>query len=322
MKCINKKIKTGILCAAIFLVSVSGCSKGQNALIALEEERYNNAVFKGSLRAEDLCVSENDVAIDGFADDTRIQSAGLFDVDGQKVLYAYNLHEQIYPASITKIMTALLALEHGNLEDEVTITKNADASSFSIYAQVCGLQEGEVWTLESLLNALLIYSGNDVAVAVAEYIGGSVDGFAEMMNEKAKELSAVNTHFVNPHGLHDEAHYTTAYDLYLIFNECIKDSRFADIIKKDACDLSVTAADGSKKEVRFEATNLYAQGSAEKPENVTVIGGKTGTTDDYKRCLILLSYDEEEHPIISIIIGADDKMVLYQDMTAMIESMQ
>lgn len=321
MRCIDRKRIAGMLCSVLFLSILSGCGDTRSVR-NFEEKTYNTSVYAGELRSEELCVSATDVEREGYSDDDRVQSAGLFDVDGLEVLYAYNVHEQIYPASITKIMTALLALENGSLDDEVTISKNADVSSFSIYAQVCGLREGEVWTLEDLLNALLIYSGNDVAVAVAEHIGGSVEQFAKMMNERAAELSAVNTHFVNPHGLHDEEHYTTAYDLYLIFNECIKDERFVEIINKDVCYLKGKAADGSDKEVSFRATNLYADGSATKPENMTLIGGKTGTTDDYKRCLILLSHDEEEHPFISVIIGADDKNVLYQDMTALIESVQ
>ena len=119
-------------------------------------------------------------------------------------------------------MTALLALENGNLEDTVTISKTAAAASFPSDAQVCGLREGEVWTLEDLLNALLLYSGNDAASAIAEHIAGTEESFVNMMNSRARELMANNTHFTNPHGLHDDEHYTTAYDLYLIFNECIK----------------------------------------------------------------------------------------------------
>lgn len=321
MRCIDRKRISSVLCSVLILSVLSGCG-ASHSVRRYEEKNYNTSVYMGELRAENLCVSASDVALDGYADDEQVQSAGLFDVEGQNVLYAYNLHEQIYPASITKIMTALLALENGSLDDEVTISKNADVSSFSIYAQVCGLREGEVWTLKDLLNALLIYSGNDVAVAVAEHIGGSVEHFAEMMNARAAELSAVNTHFVNPHGLHDENHYTTAYDLYLIFNECIKDERFVEIINKDVCYLKGKAADGSDKEMSFRATNLYADGSAKKPQNMTLIGGKTGTTDDYKRCLILLSRNAEEQPYISVIIGADDKNVLYRDMTELIESVQ
>lgn len=320
MRCIGKRVLS-ILCAAFLVISLAGCSvENTEVLYNIENKRYNTSVYTGSLYAEDLCVSDEDVALQGFSNDSQIQSAGLFDVSGQKVLYGYHLHDRIYPASITKIMTALLALENGNLDDKVTISSTADSSNFSVYAQVCGLKAGEVWTLDSLLNALMIYSGNDAALAVAEHIGGSVDAFVEMMNERAKELFAVNTNFMNPHGLHNDSHYTTAYDLYLIFNECIKDERFIKIIDQDSCSLTVTSANGAEKTVTFKATNLYANGTAAKPENVTLIGGKTGTTDDYRRCLILLSRDEETHPFISVIIGATDKTVLYRDMTSILRN--
>lgn len=317
MRCIDKRI-ISILCAAGIILSSAGCGR-TDVLHTIENNKYNTSIYTGSLYAEELCVSDEDIKLQGFSDDPMIQSAGLFDVSDQNVLYGYHLHERIYPASITKIMTALVALEQGDLEDKVTISDTADSSNFSIYAQVCGLKAGEIWTLEDLLNALLIYSGNDAALAIAEHIGGSEEAFVEMMNERAKELFAVNTNFMNPHGLHDDKHYTTAYDLYLIFNECIKDERFIKIIDQDSCTLTITAADGTEKEVSFHATNLYASGAAAKPENVTLIGGKTGTTDDYRRCLILLSRDEEQHPFISVIIGATDKTILYRDMTALLD---
>ena len=141
-------------------------------------------------------------------------------------------------------MTALLAIENANLDDQVTISGNADASSFSADAQVCGLAKGEVWTLRDLLGALLLYSGNDAATAIAEYVGGSEEAFVNMMNRRAQELMANGTHFMNPHGLHDDNHYTTAYDLYLIFNECIKHEDLVNIIQSEAYTAYYTDVDG------------------------------------------------------------------------------
>ncbi len=135
--------------------------------------------------------------------------AVLIDADTGQVLYDKNAHVKAYPASTTKIMTAILALERGNLEDYVPISKKASYVSGSrIY-----LLEGEKVTLEQLLYALLLESGNDAAIAIAEHIGGSVEEFAVMMNDKAKQLGALNTHFTNPNGLPDPNHVTTAYDL-------------------------------------------------------------------------------------------------------------
>lgn len=140
------------------------------------------------------------------------ESAILIDVKTGKVLYQKNANKRMEPASTTKIMTAILALEKGNLSDTVVTGSNPPlAEGTRIY-----LEEGEELTLEQLLYAMLLNSANDAAVAIAEHIGGNVTNFANMMNEKAYELGAKNTTFVNPNGLTEEGHLTTAYDLALM----------------------------------------------------------------------------------------------------------
>ena len=142
------------------------------------------------------------------------QAAVLMDVNTEAVLYSKNADTQLYPASITKIMTAMLALKYGNMDDVVTITQeNLDLESGS---QVCGFWAGDQVTMDQLLHCLLVYSGNDAASAIATHVGGSTEGFVEMMNSFAKELGCTGTHFTNPHGLQDENHYTTPYDIYLM----------------------------------------------------------------------------------------------------------
>lgn len=274
---------------------------------------------KGKLMATDLCVSQNNSSLIEYTGDQNVNAAALFDISNKQVLYSYELHDRVYPASITKIMTALLALENGDLTSEVTISKNADASNFSIYAQVCGLKEGDIWTLHDLLNALLLYSGNDTAVAIAEHIAGSEEAFVQMMNLRAKSLMANNTHFCNPHGLHNEDHYTTAYDIYLIFKECIKNQTFVDMINQESCDVSYMR-NGMRVDTRFQATNWYAQGVVSKPDNVDILGGKTGTTDEGGYCLILLERDMEHNDYISIVMGASAKPDLYAEMTGLIQA--
>ncbi len=139
-----------------------------------------------------------------------------------------------------------------------------------------------------------------------------------MMNEEAQRLMATNTHFVNSNGLHDTEHYTTAYDLYLIFNECIKHQEFVDIINTKQYTAQITGADGSVRQSDWAQTNFYATGKAEQPAGAAVIGGKTGTTDQAGNCLILLNQAPDSSPYISIVMGADTKDLLYQDMTALI----
>ncbi len=147
------------------------------------------------------------------------------------------------------------------------------------------------------------------------YSHGSVDAFAEMMNEEALTLGATNSHFINPHGLPDDNHYTTAYDMYLIMNAAVKYSLFNEIIQMDSYTTVYHDKNGAEKEVSVNNTNYYIQGTATAPGGITVIGGKTGTTNAAGHCLILLSRDTSSKPYISIIMRAEDKDALYGQMT-------
>jgi len=311
-----------IVLTAVLVFPQAGCGKEQqvSCVTEFEKQNYNKSLYEGSLIASKLCVAKEDVSLENYEGDTQVHAAALFDLDRAEVLYSYQMHERLYPASVTKIMTALLALERGNLSDTVTISGTASASSFPSDAQVCGLREGDQWSLEALLNALLLYSGNDAATAIAEHIAGSEKEFVTLMNARARELMANNTHFMNSHGLHDDEHYTTAYDLYLIFKECIKDERFVEIIQSDSYTANYSGADGVSLTETFEPTNLYAKGTVQKPSNVTIAGGKTGTTGEAGYCLILLEYDAQKRPYISVVMGADSKPALYEDMTSMIQA--
>ena len=140
------------------------------------------------------------------------------------------------------------------------------------------------------------------------------------MNEEAKKLGATNTHFVTPHGYHDENHYTTAYDLYLIFNECVKYDKFLEVISSSEYETNITQKNGTYRKVLWRQTNLYVNGTRQVPESLTVVGGKTGTTDEAGACLILYSKDSQSHPYISIVMGADTKVVLYDNMTKLISA--
>lgn len=316
MKCTGKI--TTLFCAVLvssFLLT--GCGT-EAVVVEYETENYNTNLYEGHLYAENLCVSSGEISIDGFAGDTSLHAAALFDLNNQTVDYAYNIHEQLYPASTTKILTALVAITHCNMDDVVTVGINGAASSFAIDASVCGLQEGDQLTMEALLNGLLLESGNDSAVAIAEYVGGSVEGFAALMNEQAEALMATNTHFTSPNGLHDDDHYTTAYDLYLIFNECIKHEEFVNIISAASYTADITGSDGNVRQATWYPTSYYAKGAAELPYGATVIGGKTGYTGEAGNCLILLDQDDSGNSYISIVMGAESKSLLYEDMSSII----
>ena len=317
MKYTGKKASL-VLCAAGLSLLISGCGAG-SAVTSFEKENYDKSVYEAELFAEDLCVTDSDVSVSGFEGDASLHAEGLFDLTDRKVEYGYNLFERLYPASTTKVLTALVAIQNSDMDDVVTVSRAAAASSFGWEDQVCGLQEGDQLTMRDLLYGLLLWSGNDNAVAIAEHVGGDVDTFMEMVNDQAAELMATGTHFVTPNGLHDPNHYTTAYDLYLIFNECIKHEEFIEIISAASYTANVTGADGTARQLTWEPTNYYARGAAALPEGADVIGGKTGYTGDAGDCLVLLCKNDSGEQYISIVMGAADKPTLYEDMTALID---
>ena len=232
-----------------------------------------------------------------------------------KVIVSQKVFDQAYPASTTKIMTALVALENADLSDVVTVSQNADMNSFAADEATCGIKAGDKITLSDLLYGLLLHSGNDNATAIAEYVGGSMDGFAEMMNKEAAKLMATGTHFVNSNGLHNDNHYTTAYDLYLIFNEALKLPLFCEIINAQSYTADYTDANGAAKQQVWKVGNWYLKGDREAPEGVTVLGGKTGTTQAAGYCLIMASDGDDGKEYISVVLKSANRPSLYDNMT-------
>ena len=269
--------------------------------------------------ASDLCVVSSDVS-GNHIDMSKATAAGLFDVARADTLFAKNVHKSLNPASLTKTMTALLALKYGKLDDVLTASANVNITESG--AQLCGFKEGDQMTLDQALHGLLMYSGNDAAVVIAEYISGSIEEFSQLMNDEALALGATNTSFANPHGLTDDNHYTTAYDLYLIFNEAMKYDKFKEIIHMSSYTSTYSDREGNPKEMDFGTTNLYLNGDKGIPGNVSIIGGKTGTTNAAGACLVLLSNNASGEPYISVILQADDKDALYSEMTNLLEEVQ
>ena len=159
--------------------------------------------------------------------------------------------------------------------------------------------------MDDLLYGMMLRSGNDAAISIAESISGSVEEFAALMNKEAAALGATQSHFVNPNGLPDENHYTSVYDLYLIFRAALQNETFVQIISTTSYDVTYQAGDGTIEEHTWENTNQYLSGHAKSPDGFTVIGGKTGTTGAAGYCLVLYSMNEQSQPIISIVLKAD-----------------
>lgn len=321
MKCTSKKT---VLMAFSLALLLTGCGQAQFAMpytadsevssfrIINQEERSETA----QPFAAGLCVVSSNITPESV-DMSNTSGAGLFDLNRHNVLYAKNVHEKLYPASLTKVMTALVALENGSADS--VLTASANVKNLESGATMCGLNEGDQMTLDQALHLLLISSANDAAVMIAEGVAGSTEAFAEMMNEKALSLGATNTHFVNPHGLSDEEHYTTVYDMYLIMDAALDYSLFNEIIGMDSYTTVYTDAGGAPKEITVNNSNYYLRGEAEAPSGVTVLGGKTGTTSAAGSCLILLARDSGSNPYISVILHAESRDILYTQMTDLLE---
>lgn len=272
--------------------------------------------------AKDLCVTAGDVTAGG-PDLQQVGAAALFDTKDLETLYAKNAHNQMNPASLTKVMTALVALKYGSPDDIYTASENVLITESG--AVLCGIKPGDRMTLDQAVHALLIASGNDVAVLIAEGVSASVNGtsgsveeFVELMNQEAQEIGATNCHFMNPNGLTQEGHYVTAYDLYLIFQEALKYELFNQIIQMTSYSTVYTAADSSEKTLEIENSNLFLRGTYDAPANVTVVGGKTGTTNAAGHCLVLLVRSSSGTPYISVILKDESREGLYGDMGALL----
>jgi len=266
--------------------------------------------------AGDICIVSEDYIVDSV-DLEEAGAACLFDVNNAEVLFSKNAHERLNPASLTKLMTALVAVKTGTMDQILTATDAVKITEPG--AQLCKIKNGDTMTLEQALHILLMFSANDVANLIADNLGGSVDGFVEMMNEEALRIGATNTHFSNAHGLTQDNHYTTAYDMYLIFNEALKYESIKQIIHMTSYDTVYKDAEGNDKEISITSTNRYFRGDFNPPEKVNVMGGKTGTTDAAGHCLILFSKDTSGNSYISIILREASSDDLYDDMTDLLE---
>lgn len=318
MRCIDKKRRLLSIILIIAILSAGCISKKEKIVTEYETTNYDRYLYEGELFANQLCVSNENVSLNDFEVASSLHAAALFGVDQKKVFLSEHMYDRLFPASTTKILTLYLALKYGTLSDEVTVSKNA--VSVPSDSSVAGLREGEQLTLEDLLYGLMLPSGNDSAVAIAEHISGSVDAFVQLMNQEANALGATNSHFVNPHGYHDKDHYTTAYDLYLIFNQGIQNEKFVDIISSPSYTTDIKEPDGSVRSVTWRQSNLFVNGTRTAPENVTVVGGKTGTTDEAGACLVLYEQDSQSRPYISVVMGAESKNALYTTMDSLLST--
>lgn len=233
-------------------------------------------------------------------DNLKIYSDAVILIENQtgKTLYEKNSEQKMYPASTTKILTAILSIEKGNLNDKVTVSKTAIAQMKPGYTSAY-LSEGEIISVEDLLKVLLINSANDASNVLAEYISGSIDSFVNLMNEKSKELGCTNTHFVTTNGLHDDNHYTTAKDLAIIARYCMQNETFRKIVSMKKCVIPAT----NKSEERIYKNTNDLINPTSGYYYPSCIGIKTGFTSEAKNCLIS-ACSKNGLQVIAVVLGA------------------
>lgn len=315
------RIVAAVLTGCLCITMLTGCgSQVTLPYTAMTDNSsfklITDSVGKAQTFAKELCVGDTNVSMEGY-EISQVGAAALFDLNDAEVLYASNMHQKLYPASLTKLLTALLAVKYGTLDQVLTATNEVYVSDPQ--AVICGIKAGDTMTMEQALNLLLIRSGNDVANLIAENISGSVDAFVELMNEEAQKLGATNSHFVNPNGLHDIDHYTTVYDLYLIFKEAVKYEALTQIMGMTSYTTSFKDKYGSTKNISVNTTNAFFTKHYASPDNITIIGGKTGTTDEAGSCLSLYVKDTSGNPYIAIVLNGDSKDDLYAQMKQLLE---
>ena len=238
------------------------------------------------------------------------QSALLMEMSSGRVLYSKNLDDRVFPASTTKIMTGILALENlGNMEEVVSATYEA-LKDITLEDSQMGVLVGENLTVDQLIKSTLVYSANDSANVLAVKVGGSLDGFVDMMNNKAQELGMTGTHYANTCGLHDDNHYTTARDMAILAKYAMKNEKFREIVKMPI--YKIPATNKYTMERILVNTNLFLGTSRSTYHYYPpAIGIKTGHTSQAGYCLVsAASYNDME--FLAIVMNCPDKDVREQ----------
>lgn len=325
MKCSNK-IKQILIFILVLMFNVSLLSGCSNATYNTQEPLHiSSTVNLPIVRPSGLANENVVIPYDAYVyDETDFEyEAGLLiNQTKNSVVCAVNPHKRIYPASMTKILTAIVvmdAVESGqiSLSDTVVIQKKIEFNEDNVTA--LGLEPGDYITINELLYGLLISSYNDCAVALARFVAGSVSDFVDRMNAKAAQLGATNSHFVNPHGLHDNNHYTTPYDLYLIFKEFLADDTLVQIDSNSTYVLTMYR-DSEKIQTELTPTNGFLSNSFNVPTGYHITGWKTGTTEKAGSCIILeFVKDETDEKYICLVSNATDHETLYKNVEDMLK---
>lgn len=292
----NLKHSIYILSACIFLVSTTSSN------VYASERKTSTEVTTHQEAPSDWPAAPSVTA----------ESAIVMDASSGMVLYEKNSTDKKYPASITKIMTTLLAIENSSLSDTVTFSRDA-VFGVDLDSSRIGIDVGEQLSMQDCLYGVMLASANEVSYAVAEHVAGNLEQFVQMMNDRAKELGAVNTHFSNPHGLQDENHYTCAYDMALISREAIKNTTFQKIT---GARTYIIAPTNIQSQARPLANHHKFLKGAIRYEGA--IGGKTGYTATAKYTLVTYAKRGDMN-LICVIMASDSADTQYSDTAALLD---
>lgn len=297
----NQRKIYSILLIAILIINLLGTIS-----LANEEENQEEIILYQNI-LEEIESEKNEVQSSSNLGKPTINSRRyvIFDRNSKTAIYGKDENKQTAMASTTKIMTSLIVLEKcNNLNEEVTISSKAANTGGS----TLGINTGDKITVNDLLYGLMLRSGNDTAVALAEYVGGSIEGFAALMNQKAKEIGLKNTNFVTPHGLDNPNHYTTAYELAYLTDYALNNEKFAEIVKTQYKTISIN---GTSREIKN--TNELLLSNVEG-----VYGVKTGFTNNAGRCLVT-SVKRNDMDLIIVVLGADTRKDRAKDSLKLID---
>lgn len=242
-------------------------------------------------------------------------SAILIENSTSKVLFEKDSNVRLEPASITKIMTAILTIENANINDVVTVS-GAAVSSVPAGYSVADLKPNEQLSVDQLLKLLMVHSANDAANALAFYIDGSIEGFANRMNNKLDELGLHDSHFTNPSGMHDDDHYSTAYDVAVLMQYCAKNSTFRRYSGLQTCQIPATNLSGERS---YENTNTMLINNSDNVYYYPYITcTKTGFTSQAKHCLVSVA-SKDGLECICVILSADSSTSRFDETKSLFE---
>lgn len=235
------------------------------------------------------------------------EAAILMEEKTGKILYEKNIHTRMYPASTTKILTAILAIENCDLNENAKASESAISALKDGYTKA-NIQVGEEFTIDQLIGVMMIQSANEAANIIAEHISGSVSEFSKLMNQKAKEIGCLDTNFVNPNGMHSENHYSTAYDMALIARYCMQNEKFREYAVLEEASLPRTEywqdeqVEENGERIFYNTNNMLQKDN--KFYYPTCIGIKSGFTTPAKNCLVSAS-NKDGFEVISVILHAE-----------------